>query len=241
MTGQFASFTTWVNKASSWIGGQNVICVDAQGRACRTGADIQRARDAGAFPLRYGTPWPALFSGPMARACVEGRKTVTRRLDERWALAQPGDVLWGKETWCVGRGYDGVRPSELPARGAGGPTIRFHYLADGAKPEWAGATRVSIHMCQWMSRIVTPIASVRIERLQDITEEDARAEGLKEDNGDWLGFLDEVSGRWTRHSTARDAFRDLWWSIHGDDDGKRWEENPSVVRVQFEPVRGAAS
>lgn len=51
--GQFAQFTTWVNKATSWIGGTNALCVDAKDRVCRNGADMMRARDEGAFPVRF--------------------------------------------------------------------------------------------------------------------------------------------------------------------------------------------
>lgn len=51
--GQFACFYTWVNKATSWIGGTNPICADARDRICRNGADFMRARDEDAFPVRF--------------------------------------------------------------------------------------------------------------------------------------------------------------------------------------------
>ena len=51
--GQFHCFQTWVNKAVSWIGGTNPMCVDAKGRRCRIGADFMRARDDGSFPVRF--------------------------------------------------------------------------------------------------------------------------------------------------------------------------------------------
>jgi len=51
--GEFHCFQTWVNKATSWIGGTNPLCADAQGRICRIGADFMRARDEGAFPVRF--------------------------------------------------------------------------------------------------------------------------------------------------------------------------------------------
>lgn len=51
--GQFHSFETWVCKATSWIGGENALCVDARNRICRTGGDMQRAKDDGAFPVRF--------------------------------------------------------------------------------------------------------------------------------------------------------------------------------------------
>lgn len=51
--GEFVSFQQWVDKAASWIGGTNPLCADAQGRVCRCGGDMMRARDEGAFPVRF--------------------------------------------------------------------------------------------------------------------------------------------------------------------------------------------
>lgn len=51
--GAFHCFETWVNKATSWIGGENALCVDAKNRICRNGGDMQRAHDEGAFPVRF--------------------------------------------------------------------------------------------------------------------------------------------------------------------------------------------
>lgn len=51
--GEFTSMTNWINKATSWIGGMNALCVDAKDRICRNGGDFQRAHDDGAFPVRF--------------------------------------------------------------------------------------------------------------------------------------------------------------------------------------------
>jgi hypothetical protein len=51
--GEFTTFHSWVNHATSWIGGTNPLCADALGRICRNGGDFHRARDEGAFPVRY--------------------------------------------------------------------------------------------------------------------------------------------------------------------------------------------
>ena len=51
--GSFTSMTTWINKATSWIGGMNALCVDAKDRVCRCGGDFQRAHDENAFPVRF--------------------------------------------------------------------------------------------------------------------------------------------------------------------------------------------
>jgi hypothetical protein len=51
--GAFRTFDEWVNKATSWIGGTNPLCADAKDRVCRNGGDMMRARDEGAFPVRF--------------------------------------------------------------------------------------------------------------------------------------------------------------------------------------------
>lgn len=51
--GHFPCFRTWVNKATSWIGGTNPICFDAKGRRCRIGADFMHARDEETFPVYF--------------------------------------------------------------------------------------------------------------------------------------------------------------------------------------------
>lgn len=51
--GRFDSMTTWISKATSWIGGENALCVDAKDRICRNGGDFQRAHNEGAFPVRF--------------------------------------------------------------------------------------------------------------------------------------------------------------------------------------------
>ncbi len=51
--GQFTSMQNWISKATSWIGGENALCVDAKGRICRRGGDFQRAHEEGAFPVRF--------------------------------------------------------------------------------------------------------------------------------------------------------------------------------------------
>ncbi len=58
--GQFDSFITWVNKATSWIGWTGAKCFDAKDRPCRIGKDFTRARDEGAFPVRWY--WPDRFT-----------------------------------------------------------------------------------------------------------------------------------------------------------------------------------
>jgi len=51
--GEFTSMQNWISKATSWIGGENALCVDAKDRICRNGGEFQRAHDEGAFPIRF--------------------------------------------------------------------------------------------------------------------------------------------------------------------------------------------
>lgn len=188
---------------------------------------------------------PILFSDEMVRAILEGRKTQTRRVvkprpdfvtDERWPArfttqdvdlgrlaeviscryGQPGDRLWVRET----------TKEDVP-----GSVSLAIYDADyahvmdesGAHAEWWYSKPVcpSIHMPRWASRITLEITDVRAERLQDISEQDAVAEGCR-------NSLHLPCGRF-----AKENFAHLWWRINGDGS---WEANPWVWVIEFKPL-----
>lgn len=193
---------------------------------------------------------PILFSGPMVRAILAGRKTQTRRVlnlprglywydelggeaegwftdGEGWwhveelacRYGNPGDHLWVRETWAVGSIYDKTAPSkiceDLP-KGPGRPPCGIRYPAN---QECIGIKcRPSIHMPRWASRITLEITGVRVERLNEISEEDALAEGV-DTTCDDLGRYCPVI-----------AFQNLWESINGSDS---WAANPWVWVVEF--------
>ncbi|WP_339506318.1 hypothetical protein [Pseudomonas sp. EA_15y_Pfl1_P102] len=211
---------------------------------------------------------PILFSAPMVRAILEGRKTVTRRVCKpqpsanahttcasgnpmgawwetgkdiiRCPYGKPGDRLWVRETWyCdhfeVMRGPY-LKPDDLDIREAleDGTLV---YAADGLtpyeqdQPTW----KPSIHMPRWASRILLEVTDVRVERLQDITEEQAKAEGVRlmRDGCDtWVG-REGPGNLVTPWLTAKEAFSDLWNSINGP---HAWEANPWVWCVNFKRV-----
>ena len=182
------------------------------------------------------TEHPILFSGPMVLAILDGRKTQTRRLAwvrhdredspalvtkvengnryraSPWQKARPGDRLWVRETW---------RPihSSDPQRGA-------RYRADLGRDDtlW----RPSIHMPRWASRITLEVTGVKIERVQEISEEDALAEGFEPQP--WRSDDPTV-----HRDASRDWFSDLWSSLHKKP-GSRWEDNPLVVVSSFKRV-----
>lgn len=94
-----------------------------------------------------------------------------------------------------------------------------------------GATVPGIHMPRWASRINLEVISVRVERLNEITEADAIAEGIKRYTGPlrWVRYLDAITGE-PVHNTARDAFFALWVAINGQES---LDANPWVWVIKF--------
>lgn len=135
------------------------------------------------------------------------------------------DHLWVRESWRVGGPYSDVRLSDYHD-----PEEEFcdhiHFRAE--EPEVGdGNWRPSIHMPRWASRITLEVTEVRVERLHDITEEDARAEGLSERR--W-----ESAGR-TMFASAQCEFRKLWDEINAGR-GFGWDTNPWVWCVTFKRI-----
>ncbi len=138
---------------------------------------------------------------------------------------QPGDHLWVRESFSDVYGAEGDderRKQEVMYR-ANGETDP--YVIGG---RWTP----SIHMPRWASRITLEIVSVRIDRLNDISEADARAEGCSArgwmpsySNPDNAGCDESVS--------AADAFSELWESINGPES---WAANPWVWVIEFKRV-----
>ncbi len=220
---------------------------------------------------------PILFTGPMVRAILEGRKTVTRRVMKpqpdflgsmvdpntpfktldaglhariTCPYGEPGDRLWVRETWHVGKPHDKTAPADilapLLAEGRGitvlytaggwqsvGPAGREEpiYPDDQPLPDWAGKGRPSIHMPRWACRILLEITAVRVERLQDISEEQALAEGVRGEPCDHARQACADIGCWG--DTAKGAFGFLWESLNGEGS---WVANPWVWVVEFKRV-----
>lgn len=145
----------------------------------------------------------------------------------------PGDILYVRETWCA-----------LPVNEAGhmrGHCV-YYYRADGdLRPEgWRGKWRLSIHMPKEAARIWLKVTDVRVERLQDITEEQACMEGTDpwdevcyENNGWHPTFSDPDSGG---DPNMVDGFHKLWNSTikKSDLDRYGWDANPWVWVIEFE-------
>ncbi|WP_158811225.1 hypothetical protein [Beijerinckia sp. L45] len=202
---------------------------------------------------------PIIFSAAMIRALLAGRKTQTRRIlryqpeytptrlwhvrdahggcfyntiaeVEREAVAYipyaVGDRLYVREAWA---------PLDALTHNDPGSTAlinRGFYRADestvdGEISRW----RPSIHMPRWASRLTLDVTDVRVQRLQDISEEDAKAEGCKTIRDHchvFEGTAYDRSG--LCHSSAVTAFGCFWDELHGPD---AWSANPWVAAITF--------
>jgi hypothetical protein len=185
---------------------------------------------------------PILFSGPMVRALLDGTKTQTRRIVEfdhsptgnptlmdneepvYWAwgfdhyvcpYGVPGDRLWVRETW------NRTNP--------GGAEGLYYFKADGCGPHGLNfhgdeLWRPSIFMPRAACRLFLEITEVRVERLQDISEKDAKAEGVL------VGEPDN------QYPSFRDAYASLWDSLNAKR-GYGWDKNPWVWVVTFKRIK----
>jgi len=224
---------------------------------------------------------PIIFSGPMVRALLDGSKTQTRRVlkpqpllsfvvpvdhkpgwfgdeegeyifDARYAT---GDLLYVRENLDV--------LASGPMAGDG-RNVDFLYAADGEDADWhrvtwpndklpKGGGSPSIHMPRVASRLTLQVTAVRVERVQEISNDDAEAEGIESDLWDQAVAYRDYSGdgKWfctwpvgLNHSVAecepddiqRRSFRSLWDSINFTR-GFGWEANPWVVAVTFKVHR----
>lgn len=143
-----------------------------------------------------------------------------------------GDRLWVRETWCpLNACYEGApRRMKLPAGGKGViPSYRADHLnpeGDGYPLEW----RPSIFMPRWASRLTLEITEVRVERLQAISEEDARDEGCPGTNVCWSSPY--INGAHTNDGELpSEEFKRLWDSINGK--SYPWKSNPRVWAISF--------
>lgn len=201
---------------------------------------------------------PIIFSTAMVQAILEGRKIMTRRIVKlsefgdsdtrgykyhfrdkkgRWndvtdeslikfcPYGNPGDHLWVKETFAK-------------VKSKGTYLYKSDKMFDNCGPseiEWKWTP--SIYMPRLASRITLEITDVRVERLQDITEQDAIKEGVfrkkQEDGTYWHGNYGHPDGVGPLLN-AIESFRSLWLSINGEDS---WNQNPWVWVISFEGLQ----
>lgn len=190
---------------------------------------------------------PILFSGPMIRALLSGQKTQTRRVlkpqpqgdvihygcirdegafwtDQSFASHRlriwAGDRLWVRETLRANSNDQGARWYGYAADGADvWPLTVWHKVRDSIP---------SIHMPRWASRLTLAVTDIKIERLQDISEPDAIAEGIEGSEIDgWRCYLPEPKNQ-DAWQCPRESFRTLWDSINAKRAGGAyaWAANP---------------
>ena len=228
---------------------------------------------------------PIIFSGPMVKALLDGRKTQTRRLMKvtppeyvkhtvapQEKRGEPKkhpkpyfDAYNGGPHWCWWDEYDRqgdgwmklpysksdrlwVRENAIiaPPKWTSTPTNpmgphrqEVAYCAECTDGQFEAARdyglkkRPSIHMPRWASRLTLTVTDVRVQRLNDISSDDARDEGIFQRHavGD-----DAAADCWTwakdepRYPTPQRAFRRLWMNIYGADS---WADNPWIVALTF--------
>lgn len=200
------------------------------------------------------TDRPILFSGPMVRAILDGRKTQTRRpiktpptvpfstvcrdaagmfTGDEWGnelerLRVPhaiGDRLWVRETWSGDFRIHDLKPRDRI------PSMRVWYWVDGnpCHGDWE-CPRPSIHMPRWASRLTLIVTDVRVQRLQEISDTDAMAEGLTPVRSPINGHVTYQVPNLLGGQTPQRAFKVLWDTINGPG---AWEANPWVVATTF--------
>lgn len=199
---------------------------------------------------------PIIFSTEMVRAILDGRKTQTRRVIKPqpdkygyWKhkaghmvhkqdlnlccpYGQPGDTLWVRETWvrCAnGCPNDGrpVGPDGWSCLYRATEPEAMEYPISSKTTRW----HPSIHMPKWAARLFLEITDIRVERVHDISEEDAVDEGIEVDENNHVVRGDDIN--W---GGAVTAFAELWDSINAKR-GYSWDSNPWVWVVIFRRVR----
>lgn len=196
---------------------------------------------------------PILFNGAMVRAVLDGSKTQTRRV-----MKQPpcfvngevgnvcpygsiGDRLWVRETFVQGWDIEPVTDclmqfddegNELPKKTWYRATDSHIHWSDDDGWETNVPWKPSIHMPRLASRITLEVTGVRAERLQDISQSDARAEGAPPSHPS----IDVVSRKFGYADFPRSWFGQLWEQINGDGS---WDENPWVWVVEFRRLEAA--
>lgn len=148
--------------------------------------------------------------------------------------ARPGDLLWVREAWRLGKGYDGVKGSGIDGAALSG-SILIAY--EGATPPGmvVGRYRHARFMPRWASRLTLELTDVRVERVQDCSEADALAEGVVIPS-DAATPQEIVAAGGTQDDvlTARHMFEYLWNDTNGPG---AWERNDWVWALTFVAIR----
>lgn len=144
----------------------------------------------------------------------------------------PGDRLWVREAWkpvpiSAYRCSEGVQQTPDPSDADQAAVYRAGWDRSTGGTPW----RPSIHMPRWASRLTLTVTDVRVQRLQDITEADAIAEGVHAaPENQAAKALAGIMAPGAVHLPHKSAFASLWDHLHGP---SGWERNPEVVALTF--------
>lgn len=190
---------------------------------------------------------PIIFSAPMVRALLDGRKTQTRRVIKHKSIevgiaprVEVDHPTWiqflhpqGGPLTCVKWPYaPGDRLYVREAHAYDGPIVRYYATDDVHELR---RKRPSIHMPRWASRLTLTVTEVRVQRLQDITGRDMIAEGVRCQGCHDVGTGDYSACRDGGCFEQRGDFIHLWNSLHGPE---AWDANPWVVALTFTVQHG---
>ncbi|MFZ6206091.1 hypothetical protein ACO0KN_21660 [Escherichia coli] len=181
-----------------------------------------------------------IFNDEMVRAILGGNKTQTRRIVEEkfygravaaellakhCPYGQPGDRIWVRETYRVHGKATDVATLVYRASVRNSWTEQTHRVpVEVCNKPVSEKWTPSIHMPRWASRILLEITDVRVERLHDMSEADAKAEGAT-----------PATYKITpSEAVYRVGFGDIWRSIYGQDN---WLSNPWVWVIEFKRIQ----
>lgn len=226
-----------------------MVCAILEGRKTQT-RRILKFPETNAPPEVPDRFRPEYYTHP----CPYGQPGDRLWVRETWALLENALGL-SSPSWCVETAYRASIDGEYPHTGevsfTEGSTKVVASSVDMKLPDgshkFASCTgrlrgllgsidrwRSSIHMPRWASRITLEVVSIRVERLQDISEEDAKAEGVDyqaEEKDAFAGWYS--ADRTVLYDTAKLAFQSLWQSINGPGS---WDANPFVWVVEFKRI-----
>ena len=222
-----------------------------EGRKTQTRRPLRNQPPSGYHLVRVCGPW----------AEFENDAPTLAKYSTKSPLGETGDRLWVRETFAIVHpcrdcetGYvdDIKQPSVIPKDNAGGYWVPWY------RSDWKGDDDTergfqwtpSIHLPRWACRLVLPLVSVRVERVQDITEEDAIAEGVPH-NSDrpidkmWCdtclghGIVERFAmgtvdvDDCTECDTAQKLFRNIWVHLYGQE---AWDLNPWVWVAEWKDI-----
>ncbi|MCJ0804073.1 hypothetical protein [Vibrio vulnificus] len=194
---------------------------------------------------------PMIFNTEMVKALLDGRKTVTRRpvkVDHERGMKGPvvrgrngevsvlsfaptaglcpfgnvGDLIYVRETFRLFNHSDECGCSDYCNCPPSGTPIYLATCGDDSESKW----KPSIHMPRTASRLTLKVTNVRIERVQDISEEEAIKEGINKHH-QLPAFKSPIG----YHTSPAYAYEELWNSIYGN-----WDENPYIWVIEFEVI-----